>query len=107
MLIRARIALNGFNHLSFVFPQVFIFLILVKEIHNIFYLKIRNKSMVLEDFQKELLIVVKDQLKGQNESKMIMLETYLITFYYNYIEPQYKINDLYAKVVGENFESKK
>ena len=100
----SRLALRSFEENNFTFPLLFLFLAFIKIKKPIFYSKLKNESLNIEELQNEFLNAFDSKIHEDNERVIIMLEAYLLNFYTNSLNnSKLRIKGLYEKKDnGEN-----
>ncbi|OAB26017.1 KAP family P-loop domain-containing protein [Flavobacterium fryxellicola] len=91
----SRLALRSFESNNYVIPQLFLFLVYIKTIHEDFYNKINCKTINIVELQKEFLQIMMGKIDKNTESEIIRLEVYLVNTYNNYLTYPYQRANLY------------
>lgn len=98
----ARLSLKSFGYNYYLFPQLFLFLIFVRNINFELFKKIRNKEISLLELQKQFKNYIKSNITEEDSRYLIYMESYLIYFYNTYIETYETKNPLYKRNVETN-----
>ena len=79
----------------YLIPEVFLFLIYIKVIHEKLYNDILLKRFSIDELQNNFFIIVKSRLNEDNERILMWLEAYLVLYYNNFINKNYRKNKIY------------
>jgi hypothetical protein len=99
IFVQSKLALRSFKDDSYIIPQLFIFLVYLKIIHEDLYIKVNRKSLSIEEMQSEFFKIIGNKINNLTEKKIIRLEVYLVNAYSNFKFGTYpkdhllKIND--------------
>lgn len=101
---QCRLAMRAFKENMYLIPEIFLFLIYVKVLNEEYYNNIRSKIYSISELQEKFYQIIKNKLSGDNERLLMWLEAYLILFYSNFINPDYKRDKIYKydSAIGEN-----
>lgn len=91
----SRLSLRAFTDNMYLIPEVFLFLIYLKVIHEDFYGELKLKQITIKDFQERFLLIVKGKINNNTETLLIWMEAYLILYYSNFQNPHYGKNKIY------------
>jgi len=91
----SRLSLRSFHDNVYLIPEVFLFLIYIKVIHEKFYSDIVLKRHTIEELQNNFLTIIKNRLNDDNERILMWLEAYLILYYNNFIYKNYRGNRIF------------
>ncbi|KRB57436.1 P-loop NTPase fold protein [Flavobacterium sp. Root186] len=93
----ARLALRSFASNSSVIPSVFLILIYIKITDDTFYDEIKSKKLTIEQLQDNFFIIFKNKISSDTEDNLMLIESYFVLFYNNFIYSRYDRRKLYEK----------
>jgi hypothetical protein len=93
----ARLVLRSFPEGNYVIPSLFLLLVYIKVIDNVFYNKIRLKELSIKELQDEFFRITQFKDIDEDGREFIFLEAYLVHYYNNYNSTHYNKNKLYYK----------
>lgn len=80
----SRLSLRSFQKNGYVFPQLFVLLNLIKISDAEFYMKFKNKEVLVQDIQNYFFDIIKNDINVDNKNFLIWLESYFISIYNKY-----------------------
>ena len=92
---RARIALNSFTVNSYLFPNVYIFLIYAKGLQPDFYNKLVARNAPPQEILDDLSQIFPSRMTEENERPFLWTEAELLLLYHNYRTDQHRTSKLY------------
>ncbi|MFB9842748.1 KAP family P-loop NTPase fold protein [Mucilaginibacter ginsenosidivorans] len=82
----ARVTLNTFPKTNYIFPDVFVVLIFLRDMYKDFYWEIRNRKLTPQQFVDKLQGVLPPISDNFNISSLIYLAARIINFYHTYYQ---------------------
>ena len=92
----ARLGLNSFKENHYVFPELYVILVFVRNFHPNYYSQIRLKQLTLEELLSGLHEIVPKGLSSDDTRYFIYIEALLVYTYYYYFK-DYRIKKLIDK----------
>lgn len=86
----ARLSLRSFTDNMYLIPEVFLFLIYIKVIHEKLYSDIVIRRLTTNELQNSFYAIIKNRLDEDNERILMWLEAYLVLYYNNFIHKNYR-----------------
>jgi hypothetical protein len=90
----ARVVLNSFSSNNYLFPQLFILLIYMRDFSVEIYKKMRDKKFTPQALIDEIGKIFPDNIKEEDLRFFISIEAQFVQFYHNYYRETYHNNQI-------------